>query len=98
MSAVPRVVLLALAVALVLADSSVVTLGLPSILGDLDTTPQGVAWVLMAYNLVLALAAIPAARLVQRSSPSSVAAGGLVLFALASLVCAAASSLGVLVG
>ena len=92
-----RVLLLALAVALVLADSSVVTLGLPAVLGDFDASPEGVSWVLTAYNLVLAVAAIPAARLVQRSSATRVGAGGLLVFALASLLCAVAPSLGALI-
>lgn len=93
----PRVALLAVAVGLVLADSSVVTLGLPGILEDFDASPQAVSWVLTAYNLVLALAAVPAALLVRRTSTASLAAGGLVLFAGASLLCAVAPSLGVLI-
>ena len=42
----------------VLADSSVVTLALPAILRDFDATVNGVAWVLIAFNLALALAAL----------------------------------------
>ncbi len=56
-----RAALLAIAVGLVLADSSVVTLGLPDVLEDFAATPQGVSWVLTGYNLVLAVAAVPAA-------------------------------------
>src|SRR3954467_12849746 len=97
MGQVSRVALLALAVALVLADSSVVTLGLPSIVADLKTTPEGVSWVLTAYNLVLAIAALPAARLVGRRGATPVATAGLAVFAFASLVCAVAPSLGVLI-
>jgi len=97
MRAVPRAALLALAVGLVLADSSVVTLGLPGVLEDFDASPQGVSWVLTGYNLALALAAVPAALLVRRTSTAALAAGGLVVFAVASLVCAIAPSLGVLI-
>ena len=93
----PRTALLALAVGLVLADSSVVTLGLPDVLVEFDAAPPDVAWVLTGYNLVLALAALPAALLVRRASPSAVAGIGLVVFAAASLACALAPSLGVLV-
>ncbi len=93
----PRVALLALAVGLVVADSSVVTLGLPDVLADFDTTAGDVSWVLTAYNLVLALAALPAAVLVARVGAARVAAAGLVVFAVASLACALAGSLGVLV-
>ena len=94
----PRVALLALAVGLVLADSSVVTLGLPGVLEDFDASPQGVSWVLTGYNLALALAAVPAALLVpRRVSSRSLALGGLAVFAVASLLCAVAPSLGVLI-
>ena len=51
--------LLALAVGLVLADSSVVTLALPAILREFDAGVAAVAWVLIAFNLALALAAVP---------------------------------------
>ena len=88
-----RRVLPALAAGLVLADSSVVTLALPEILRALDATVAGVAWVLISFNLALALAAIPAARL----RPGPAYGGGLVVFAVACLVCAEAESLGVLI-
>jgi MFS family permease len=94
---VPRVALLALAVGLALADSSVVTLGLPDVLGEFRSSPPAVAWVLTGYNLVLALAALPAALIVRRAEPGRVAAAGLIVFAAASLVCALAPSLGVLI-
>ncbi len=83
----------ALAAGLVLADSSVVTLALPEILRSLDASVAGVAWVLIAFNLALALAAVPAARL----APRPAYAGGLVVFAAACLLCAVSSSLGVLI-
>ena len=93
-----RVALLALAVGLVLADSSVVTLGLPAVLADFDASPQGVSWVLIGYNLALAVAAVPAARLV-RDPPAAgrIAEIGLLVFAAASALCALAPSLGVLI-
>jgi MFS family permease len=95
---VPRVALLALAVGLVLADGSVVTLGLPDVLTDFRASPQEVSWVLTAYNIALAIGALPAALLVERTSaPRTVAAAGLAAFAAASLACALAPSLGALV-
>ena len=57
----PRVAALALAVGLVLADSSIVVLALPEIYRELDTSVAGVTWVLVSFNLVMALAAVPAA-------------------------------------
>jgi MFS family permease len=83
-------------VGLVLADSSVVTLALPDILREFDTTVFGVSWVLTTFNLVLALAILPASRLARQSAPR-VWRTGLVLFAGSSLVCAIAPSIGVLI-
>lgn len=91
------VFLLALAVALVLADSSVVTLALPNILRDLDTSVGTVAWVLIAFNLALTLAALPGSRLTRGRAHGTFGIS-LVLFALASGACAAAPSIAVLIG
>ncbi|MGQ0465690.1 MAG: MFS transporter [Sporichthyaceae bacterium] len=88
--------LLALIVAMVLADSAVVTLALPEILRELDGTIGEVAWVLISFNLALALAAVPAARLCRRD-PAVPAALGMVVFAAASGLCAAAPTMEVLI-
>ena len=63
----PLVVGLLLAVATVLADSSVVVLALPDVLSAFDVSIERVSWVITAYNLVLALAAVPAAYLATRA-------------------------------
>jgi len=88
---------LSLAVAVVLADSAIVTLALPEILRELRTDVGDVAWVLIAFNLVLALAAVPAARLCARGDPAAWCVGGLVAFAAACAACALAGSLEVLI-
>ncbi len=90
--------LLALTVALVLADSAVVTLALPDILRELDTSVGQVAWVLIAFNLVLGVAAVPAAMLLHRSRPAVPTAIGIAVFAGASAWCAVAGSIDVLIG
>ena len=82
---------LALSVGVVLADSSIVTLALPDILRDFDGTVVGVSWVLTAYNLVLALCILPAAR-IARERPRAGWAAGMAVFTLASAACAAAGS------
>ncbi len=89
--------LVALAVGVVLADSSVVTLGLPAVLREFDAGVADVAWVLVAFNLVLALCALPAAALVRSRGVDGVWRVGIALFAAASLVCALAPNLDVLV-
>src|SRR6478752_3533145 len=87
---------LAIAVATVLADSSVVVLALPDLLSSFDVSIERVAWVITAFNLALALAAVPAAYLAVRAGAARVAAGGLACFAAASAVCASAGSFDVL--
>lgn len=89
--------LLAVTVAMVLADSAVVTLALPDILQNLDATVGQVAWVLIAYNLLLGVAAVPAALVVERVQPRLFTAVGITLFAAASAWCAVAGSIEVLV-
>jgi predicted MFS family arabinose efflux permease len=79
---------LALAVGVVLADGSVVVLALPEIYRDLDVSVTAVTWVLIAFNLVLAAAAVPAAMLARRVGPARIAVAGIVVFGIASLLCA----------
>jgi Major Facilitator Superfamily len=88
---------LSLVVAVVLGDSGVVTLALPRVLQDFNAGVGEVAWVLIAFNLVLALAAVPAARVCVRGDPATATAGGIICFAAATTGCAAAPSLGVLI-
>jgi MFS family permease len=93
----PRVAALALAVGLVLADSSIVVLALPEIYRDFDTSIAGVTWVLISFNLVMALAAVPAALLARRVGPARAAAVGLAVFAGAGLACGIADELSTLI-
>ncbi|HET6547534.1 MAG TPA: MFS transporter [Solirubrobacter sp.] len=83
-----RRALVAIAAALALADASIVALALPPILVEMDTTISGVAAIVGVYALVIALAIVPAERLGPRAGPY-----GLGLFALASVGCAVAGSL-----
>lgn len=92
----PRSVLLAVAAGLALADASIVTLALPELLVDLDTTVQGVAAVIGVYTVVLALALIPIERAMRTHGAPVVGAAGFVLFALAGIGCAASDSLAML--
>jgi predicted MFS family arabinose efflux permease len=88
--------LLGLAIGLALADSSIVTLALPEILGQFDVGVTTVAWVLTSFNLVLALAALPAAY-VARRRPRRAFVVGAALFAASSLTCGLAPSFELLV-
>ncbi len=93
----PRTAALALAVALVLADSSIVVLALPQIYRELDASVAAVTWVLISFNLVMALAAVPAAHIARRVGPGRAAAVGLAVFAGASLACGISSDLSTLI-
>jgi MFS family permease len=91
-----RRIFLALAAGIALADASIVTLGLPSVLFELDTTVEGVALVLGVYTAVLALALPPAAWLCRRYGDAHLGVAGMALFGAASLGCGASDSLGLL--
>jgi MFS family permease len=81
----------------VLADSSIVVLALPDIYRELDTSVFGVTWVLVSFNLVMALAAVPAAMVARRVGPGRSAAVGLAIFAGAGLACGASDQLSTLI-
>jgi MFS family permease len=92
-SGTPAQLAFALAAGIALADASIVTLGLPSILVELDATVEGVALVLGVYTAVLAVALLPAAWIARRLGDAHLAAAGMALFALASLGCGASNDL-----
>jgi hypothetical protein len=81
--------LIAAASGLALADAAIVTLALPPILLELDTTVEGVAAVIAVYTAVLAVGLPLAAALHGRWTGPA----GALLFAAASIGCASADSL-----
>jgi MFS family permease len=81
--------LIAAASGLVLADAAIVTLALPPLLLELDTTVEGVAAVIAVYTAVLALALPLSAALHGRWTGPA----GALLFGAASVGCASAGSL-----
>lgn len=92
-----RAALVALAVGVAFADSSIVVLALPDLLGAFGTSIESISWVITAYNLAVALVALGLIRAVRRLDPVRLTRVGLVVFALASLACAAAGGLAVMV-
>jgi predicted MFS family arabinose efflux permease len=88
---------LAVAVGLVLADSSIVVLALPEIYRELDVSVSAVVWVLIAFNLTLAVAAVPAAVASTRVGAARLTVAGLLVFAAASLVCGLAQGIDLLI-
>jgi len=95
----PRLLTLAVAtaVAVAFADSSIVVLALPDLYGAFDTTIVGVAWVITAYNLVVAVCAFLLVPVVRRVDARKLSLAGLLLFCAASVACAAAWSLEALI-
>lgn len=85
------VAVLAVAVGVVLADSSVVVLALPDMLDQFHTSVSTIAWVITAFNLSVAVCAVPAMLIARRVGARRLSVAGALLFAAASTACAAAS-------
>jgi MFS family permease len=88
-----RAYVLAIAAGLGLADASIVTLALPDVLRELNTTVEGVAAVIGVYTVVLAITLIPFERAASAFSVRAVGTGGFALFAVASAACAGADDI-----
>jgi predicted MFS family arabinose efflux permease len=93
-----RVGLVAVAVAVAFADSSIVVLALPELYTKFQTTIERVSWVVTAYNAAVAVAALALVLFVHRLRSTVVMTAGLVIFMAASIACSAANSLWFLVG
>lgn len=87
----------ALSMFLVGVDTTIVNVGLPEIGHGLDVGTRGLEWVVNAYTVVLAGLLIVSGALADRFGRRRVFQCGLLVFGLASLACALAPSLGVLV-
>jgi MFS family permease len=95
-----RMVLLvavAIAVAVAFADSSIVVLALPELYARFDTTIEGVAWVITSFNVAVAVVALALVLVVHRARANVLLGAGSLVFLGASIVCALANSLTVLV-
>ncbi|MFJ8584373.1 MFS transporter [Streptomyces sp. NPDC093595] len=78
-------------------DTTIVNVGLPAIGHGLRTGTRGLEWTVDAYTLALAGCLISSGALADRFGRRRVFRTGLAVFGAASLVCAVAPSLGVLV-
>jgi EmrB/QacA subfamily drug resistance transporter len=76
--------------AMTVLDTNVVAVVLPSIARDLGASFADVEWVISAYVLCFASLLLPAGSLADRFGRRKVFVSGIVLFALASLLCGAA--------
>jgi MFS family permease len=82
------------AVGIAFADSSIVVLALPDLLQQFDASINAIAWVVTGYNVALALGALAFGR---RFDPVRLALFGAAAFAVASLACAVAPDVWVLI-
>lgn len=87
----------ALSMFLIGVDTTIVNVGLPAIGRGLGADTRGLEWVVDAYTLVLASLLIASGALADRFGRRRVFRCGLAVFGLASLACALAPSLGLLV-
>ncbi len=91
------VAVVALAVALAVADSSVVVLALPDIYGTFNVSIVTVSWTITAYNLAIVVGAIGVLAIERRVRGHVLAGVGLGVFASASLLCGLSSSFELLI-
>src|SRR5207248_6231894 len=75
----------AAAVAVAFADSSIVVLALPDLYARFATSIVGVSWVITSYNLVLAGCAFALIPVIRRVDVGNLARAGLVLFCAGSV-------------
>ncbi|MDB5916137.1 MAG: hypothetical protein JWR40_371 [Massilia sp.] len=78
-------------------DASIANVALPAIAADLGAAAAQAVWIVNAYQLAMAVAVLPLASLGEKLGYKRVFMAGLVVFTLASLLCACAPSLPVLV-
>ncbi|WP_321793674.1 MFS transporter [Caballeronia sp. J97] len=78
-------------------DSSIANVALPTIAHDMSRTAAQTVWVVTAYQLAVAVSVLPFAALGEMIGFKRVFLGGVALFTAASLACAAAPSLALLV-
>src|SRR5436190_24052463 len=83
---------------LLMLDSTVVALALPTIERDLDATRDNVQWILNGYLLVISVLVVTAGRLGDIAGRRRVFLAGMVIFAAGSVLAALAWDDSVLVG
>jgi DHA2 family multidrug resistance protein-like MFS transporter len=88
---------LAIAVSMAVLDSAIANIALPTIARDMATTPAATIWVVNAYQFAVTVSLLPFAFLGDIVGYKRVYMAGLVVFTLASLGCALAPTLPLLV-
>ena len=81
------------ALAMSALDTAIANIALPAIAADLHTTPADVIWVVNVYQIAMVATLLPLAALGEIVGHQRIYLGGLLLFTIASLACALAWSL-----
>lgn len=89
---------LALGLAMIIVDTSIVNVAVPRIITDLKITPSAAEWVNSSYALVFAAALITLSRVGDIIGQRTLYVGGTVLFAVASVLAALAPTGELLIG
>ena len=89
---------LALGVAMIILDATVVNVAIPTMVKDLDLTTADAEWVSVAYSLTFASLLILSGRLADRFGRKRLFDLGVVVFVLASVLVAASSSANAIIG
>jgi DHA2 family multidrug resistance protein-like MFS transporter len=82
-----------LSVGMATLDTAIANTALPTIAADLHASPAASIWVVNAYQLALVMSLLPLSSLGEIVGYRRIYTAGLVLFTLASLVCAASTTL-----
>lgn len=82
---------------MLLVDVTIVTVALPDMADGLDASLSDLQWVLSLYALVLAALVMTSGSLADRVGRRAVYLGGLVIFAIASVICGVAGNVGLLI-
>ncbi len=93
----PALIAVGIAVAMSVLVGSIANVALPTIAADLQVTPAESIWVVNAYQLAVTVSLLPFSSLGDVYGHRRIYAWGIVLFTLASLVCAIAPNMSVLV-
>jgi EmrB/QacA subfamily drug resistance transporter len=97
-AATPLLVVVCLAQFMVILDVSIVNVALPSIRGSLHFSTTGLQWVVNAYTLTFAGFLLLGGRCADLIGRRPVFLAGTILFSASSLLCALATSRGLLIG
>ena len=91
------IAVIAIAIVMAVMDGTLINLALPLIALEMDASPSLVIWIVSAYQLAITVSLFPLSALGERLGYREVYCAGLLVFTLASLVCALSDSVPMLI-